>query len=72
MTKLEEIRQTKWYTYKIRQICSHVFYMNGQNKMVKGGDNMAKKEQKKKQKPKQEETTGFGDKKLEGPDRPST
>lgn len=40
--------------------------------MVKGGDNMAKKEQKKKQKPKQEETTGFGDKKLEGPDRPST
>lgn len=33
---------------------------------------MAKKEKKKKQKPKQEETTGFGDKKLEGADRPST
>ncbi|MGG3957464.1 spore protein [Bhargavaea massiliensis] len=33
---------------------------------------MAKKEQPKKQKPKQKEATGFGDKKLEGPDRPST
>jgi hypothetical protein len=42
--------------------------------MVEGGITMAKKEQKKKQQPtKQEETTtGFGDKKLEGPNRPST
>ncbi|MCG6172170.1 hypothetical protein JEG43_03140 [Anoxybacillus sp. LAT_35] len=72
MTKLEEIRQTKCCVYKIRQIDAHVFDMSGQNKRAKGGMAMAKKEKKKKQKPKQEETTGFGDKKLEGPDRPST
>ncbi len=58
--------------YKIRQADAYVFHMVGQNKKAKGGIPMAKKEQKKKQKPKQEETTGFGDKKLEGPDRPST
>ncbi|GAA3899607.1 hypothetical protein GCM10022628_25210 [Anoxybacillus suryakundensis] len=72
MTKLEEIRQTKCYVYKIRQIHAHVFDMIGQNKKTKGGIVMAKKEQKKKQKPKQEETSGFGDKKLEGPNQPST
>jgi hypothetical protein len=35
---------------------------------------MAKNEQKKKQQPpqKEETTTGFGNKKLEGPNRPST
>jgi hypothetical protein len=72
LTKLEEILQTKWYAYKIRQIDAYVFYTFAQNKKAKGGIPMEKKEQKKKQKPKQKETTGFGDKKLEGPDRPST
>lgn len=75
MTKLEEIRQRKWI-FEHLALFRHPFRMKraNLNKLSIGGVTMKNQEKSNKAQPKHlnEKKPGYGNKKLEGPDRPST